>query len=271
MEYNTPIKLDFSPSAVRRQVLRETLQKPYVLYPAACAIVGGLALLILGMSVLAVVALLLGSLCTALALLLDLVLRRELVAARHLHRLRNILAERVGDSIHNLRRDLEELGYSEGVQQLERLENKYNTFKELLQQRLNAHELTYTRYLGMTEQVYLAGLDNLNSIAGMRKSMSAMDLRYIEQRIQTLAALQQPSGAEKKELEALQKSLHLRESQREKIHILFSQNEEAMTTINQLMAGLAEMNTRRSRAKMDMENALKELEQLAERSSRYTK
>jgi hypothetical protein len=270
MEDNTPMKLDFSPVALRRQVRRETLQKPYVLYPAAVAIVGGFSVLILGASLLAVGALLLGSVAVGAALVVDLLLRREVLTARHLHRLRHILAERVGDSIHNLRRNLEEVQSLEGVQQLDRLENKYATFKELLQQRLNAHELTYTRYLGMTEQVYLAGLDNLNSIAGISKSMSALDLPYIQQRIQNLGRQAQLSVAETKELETLQKRLQLRESQQEKIQILFSQNEEAMTTINHLMAVLAEMNTGRSRARMDMEDSLKELEQLAERSSRYS-
>ena len=43
---------DFSPQAVSRAVLNATLQKPYVLYPTAVGVLGGLAAVVLGPSLL---------------------------------------------------------------------------------------------------------------------------------------------------------------------------------------------------------------------------
>jgi hypothetical protein len=264
-----PVVLDFSPAAIRRQVVREAIQKPYVLYPIATAILGGVAALLLGPSTLFLGAAIAGSLVGAGAWLIDTTLRKEAHVARHLSRLRQILAERVTESIHNLERDLKAVGSLEGLDQLVRLQAKYTTFEELLRGKLNKNELTYDRYLGMTEQVYLAGLDNLNSIAAIKKSISAMDLDHIRKRGRELAQLVSPSSAEKKELAALKERHQLRKSQEEKISILLSQNEEAMTTMDRLMAALAEMNPGLSRATMGMEDAMDELERLAERSRDY--
>ncbi len=264
-----PVVLDFSPAAIRRQVVREAIQKPYVLYPIATAILGGVAALLLGPSALFLGAVIGGSLIGASAWLIDTTLRKETHVARHLSRLRQVLAERVTDSIHNLERDLKAVGSQEGLDQLIRLQAKYTTFEELLRGKLNRNELTYDRYLGMTEQVYLAGLDNLNSIASIKKSISAMDLGHIRRRGRELASLTSPSSAEKKELAALKERHQLRKSQEEKVSTLLSQNEEAMTTMDRLMAALAEMNPGLSRATMGMDDAMQELERLAERSRDY--
>ncbi len=263
------VKLDFSPTAIRSQVVREAIQKPYVLYPMAAGILGGIAAMVLGPSLFFISALIGGSFIGAGAWLVDTTLRKETHVARHLSHLREILAERVNDSIHNLKQDLLETGSKEGLDQLTRLHDKYTVFEELLRRKLNKGELTYDRYLGMTEQVYLAGLDNLNSIAGIKKSISAMDVRHIRDRSRKLKARTNPSDAEKKELAALKARYQLRKIQEEKISTLLSKNEEAMTTMDRLMAALAEMNSGLSRATMDMDDAMQELERLAGRSSDY--
>ncbi len=263
------IKLDFSPTAIRREVARETLQKPYVLYPVAVAVLGALASVLLGPSLLFSSALIGGSLAGLGSWILDTTLRKETHVAQHLNDLRSILAKRVKDSIHNLKRDLTRINAQEGLNQLTRLQDKYTVFQELLRGKLNKNELTYNRYLGMTEQVYLAGLDNLNSIAAIMKSISAMDTAHIQGRSRELEQVTNPNTAEKKELTALQARDHLRLSQQQKVRTLLSQNEEAMTTMDKLMAALAEMDSGLSRATMDMESAMQELERLTLRAKKY--
>ncbi len=262
-------RLDFSPTAIHSQVRRDTLVKPYVLYPVAVAILGGLASILLEPSWLSVSAIIGGSLIGAGSWFFDAVLRKETHAAKYLSRMRSILGERVADSIHNLKRDLGRVKSKEGLRQLSRLEDKYATFQDLLQRKLSRSELTYDRYLGMTEQVYLAGLDNLNSVAGIMQSIGAMDAAHIKRRIKELTALTAPDEADKKELSALQARQELRQRQLAKVSTLLSQNEEAMTSMDQLMAALAEMNSGASRATMDMESAMQELERLAGRAGQY--
>ena len=263
------VRLDFSPAAIRREVAKETVQKPYVLYPIAAAVLGTMATILLGPSLLFTTAIVGGSLAGLGSIIMDTTLRKETHIAQHLSRLRTILAERVKDSIHNLKRDLTSVNSKEGLKQLTRLQDKYTTFQELLRAKLNKNELTYDRYLGMTEQVYLAGLDNLNSVAGIMKSISAMDIEHIEARSRELAQITAPNSAEEKELAALQARLQLRSTQQQKIGTLLSQNEEAMTTMDRLMAALAEMDSGLSRASMDMESAMQELERLARRAKEY--
>ena len=58
------------------------------------------------------------------------------------------------------------------------------------------------------------------------------------------------------------------EQQREKIFGWLAENEAAMTALDRVMAGVAEMNTVQS-ATMKMEDSMKELEALAKRARHY--
>ncbi len=265
----TETKLDFSPAAIRRQVTTETAQKPYVLYPLALGILGVLATMLLEPSLFTIGVAAGGILAGLGGWLVNVTLRNQVHVSKHLAGLRRLLAERVNESIHNLKHDLSEVAAHDGLQQLKRLEDKYTTFQEMLQRKLDTDELTYDRYLGMTEQVYLAGLDNLNRIAAIMKSISAMDVSYLKSRISELREKKALKKTEESELEALVARLQLRKTQEDKVHSLLSQNEEAMTRMDTLMAALADMGPGQSRATMDMESAMQELERLAQRAQDY--
>lgn len=255
------ICMDFSLAGIRGQLFREALLKTYVLYPAVIALLAALSMVLFGPS-LPLSAALISGLFVAAGGLLHMSKHREMYATRHLARLREILAGRIRDSIHHLRRDLDMAGSAEGLRQLKRLDDKYTGFRDLLNRKLNENDINYDRYLGMIEQVYLAVMNNLNSISKIMNSISAMDLISIAPRIQELEQLPLPSAAERKELNALHKRNLLLVSQQQKINILLSQNEEAMTAIDRLTAALTEMNSSLSGSTVDMTEALEEVERL---------
>src|SRR5438477_12494898 len=86
---------DFSPRAVSRAVLHETLQKPYVLYPTAVGLLGGLAALVLSPTMLFVAPAAIGLSLGLGGWALDYTLRRDQHAADYLKRLHETLAGRV--------------------------------------------------------------------------------------------------------------------------------------------------------------------------------
>ena len=55
---------------------------------------------------------------------------------------------------------------------------KYDNLAEILREKLNAGELTYSRYVAMAEQVFLSGLDFLKEAAMSLKSISKIDPDY---------------------------------------------------------------------------------------------
>jgi len=146
-----------------------------------------------------------------------------------------------------------------------------NTFEEILHEKLDETELTFSRYMGMTEQVYLACLDNLKHIADVKKSLSAINEDSVEKRLTELRANSSLSSTETKELDALLERIEILETQQEKIQVKLSENEQAMTKIDKVMIAIAEMNTGTSdkQANMHIEDAMRELTFLAERAKDY--
>ena len=266
---NESQQADFSAKAVSRAVLKSTAQNPLVLYPVTIGILGALAAALLSPMTIFIAAAAVG---TALGLgtwLLDATLRREKHAGEYLRRMHQLLAQRVELSIGRLQRDLEEMGSELGLSQLLRLGEKYEAFQGLLQRKLDPNELTYSRYLGMTEQVFLAGLDNLTRVTNILQGINVINEKHIRKRLLELDAIPVRKPTHDSEYQALSDRLALKGSQTEKIETLLTQNETAMTQIDRIMAAIAEMDTSRPRATMDMESAMQELQHLAERSQAY--
>ncbi|MBF0256972.1 MAG: hypothetical protein HQL47_11075 [Gammaproteobacteria bacterium] len=261
---------DFSPQAVSRAVLRASAQNPLVLYPLTLGLLGGLAAALLSPSVIFLAAAGLGASLGLGSWLADLTLRRHKHAGRYLQQMHQLLQTRVRHSIKQLQADLEHQGSERGLSQLRRLEDKFAAFQALLQRKLDPAELTYSRYLGMTEQVFLAGLDNLGRVVSILQGVRVIDEADIRQRLLQLDQQQPRSAAHEGEYQALSERLHLRQSQLEKIDNLLMQNETAMTRMDQIMAAIAEMDSTQPRATMDMESAMQELQRLAERAHSYS-
>jgi hypothetical protein len=259
--------LDFSPRAIQKEVVKSTAQKPYVLYPLAVGILGALAAAVIEPSFLTIIAAIGGSAVGLGAWLFNATLRREVFANRYLNKLRETLSQRVDHSIRRLENDLVDVDSQEGLNQLDRLQGKFKAFQHLLHRKLDENELTYGRYLGMTEQVFLAGLDNLKLLSDLLKGTSAIDEGHLARRILQLESSSSLSQSEGKELATLQERQGLLYQQKSKAKQLLAQNEEAMTKIDVVMANVGGMESGAGHATMDMESAMQELERLAKRTT----
>lgn len=257
---------DFSRRAITRQVVTTTAQKPYVLYPLAAGLLGGLSALLLGTPLLPA---LIGGGIGLFAWILDNTLRREHHANDYVSKLHEILERRTHASLASLEAELKEVGETDGYEQLKRLKQKYETFDTLLRRKLEPSELTFGRYLGMAEQLYLGGLDNLNIVAHIRRGLNAINLSHIQRRVDKIVRDGEVDAAEKQEMEALSQRQALMLQQNEQIASLLAQNETAMTKLDEVMAAIAPLNLGDRRATMDIEEAMLELEELALRSGDY--
>jgi hypothetical protein len=260
---------DLSPAAVSRAVLAVTAQKPYVLYPAAVGILGTAASLLLGASPLFVVPAVIGGAVGLGSWAVDYFLRRDHHASAYLRELQRSLSDRRARAARALETELREADFPEGLAQLERLEDKYRTFKELLDKKLDRNEITYGRYLGMAEQVFLSALDNLQRAVHTLGSVRAIDDDYVAGRIRTLERRHGPTPAERAERESLRQRLALKVQQQEQLGQWLAQNERAMTQLDLTLAAIAAMRTVRGHATTDLETAMAELAKLAGRASDY--
>src|SRR5262245_13703993 len=177
---------DFSPRAVAKAVLNDTLQKPHVLYPSAVGILGGVAALLLGPSTLFIAPAVVGGALGVGGWAYEYIFKREQHARDYVQTMHRALAGRVEDTMRVLNSELRELKFDAGIAQIDRLRDKYAAFAELLRRKLDPEEMTFSRYLGMGEQVFLGGLDNLARISDALQGFSTNDPKKIRSRINEL-------------------------------------------------------------------------------------
>lgn len=170
--------------------------------------------------------------------------------------------------VSDLRSDFEELDFSQGVSQVGLLREKFENLVEVLKRRLSTSEITYGRYVGMAEQVYLSSMDNLKEVAVSLRSVSTIDPEHVHGR---LTELQRQADSEERvrETEALERRADLFKEQMGRVAKLMAQNESAMTVIDRTATALAQTKTDQPLSSIDAESAMAELERLARRASSY--
>jgi hypothetical protein len=270
--------IDFSQNAVNKAVLGEILQNPVSLYITALAGV----LLFANVMILAVPVLFYGALAGAAlgigSFFINLFLRRERFTGRYLGYISRQMRVQQQKILANLKTDLAKYRSVKGlenyagqaVKQFEKIQVKFTSFKKLLAEKYDVRELTYARYFGTAEQVYLSTLDNLTDIMNTLESVSSIDIDYIKERFDYLNGLSSPEEADKREIETLRKRQEIRKQQLEKINELLTLNEEAMTQIDFSLAAISQAKTKLGRASMDMETAREELQELVRRTKKYS-
>lgn len=167
-----------------------------------------------------------------------------------------------------LETELARLKAGQPLAQLRLLRDKLDKLATVLRHRLDAGELTYGRYLGTAEQVYLAALDNLHEIALVLASQSPEDEAYVGRRLREIEA-DGVSERERLEYDTLTQRQALAERQRLKVEGWLAENERALTVLDNTAAALAETRTRAGHATLSAEEAIQELEALAGRTGRY--
>lgn len=269
---------DFSQSAIRKEVRKAGLTHWLTLYPPAIGLPIGVAGILFNMPLLCGAAI--GTCLLSLStVIINIFLRGDKIASKHLEKLSRMLKDHEKDIKKDLYESLEDCAQLKGIreyarhgrEQFKKVQAKYENVNELLEEKLSTGELAFNRFMGAAEQVYLSTLDNLKQIVGLLKSAGSIDTDYINRRISGMKAGGSFSEAEQKELDALNKRLELRRKQLGKVNDLLSNNEEAMTKMEETTAAIAAMKTDGGFASTDFETAITELQELAERAEIYNK
>lgn len=259
---------DFSRDAVKKAVLRSSVEHPAVVYPAAIGILGVLGVALLGGSALLLGVLIGGLGVAGLAWLSQYWLRRDYFSSLYVKRVLAAMKQQQTEKIGKLKISLEQLNANDARHQFERLEEKYTTLTQLVNQKFETGELIHARFLGIVEQVFLGAIDNLQKMAHLIKSNQSIDVNFIQQRLEKSRAGSDDSAI-KREMATLQSRLDIYNDQLRKISTLMIDNEEAMTQIDLTMHAVTESEGANNQATLDLESAMNELQHLATRARKY--
>lgn len=163
--------------------------------------------------------------------------------------------------------ELAALADTQPAEQLAALQQKRQSFVNVLERRLDAGELTYSRYLATAQQVYASALDNLHEVAVASESISTIDEQYVRRRLAELADDDADPTAAARERDTLERRLELRDTQRGRIARLMAQNESALTALDRTTTALADVPI--GKRPEDADAAMAALEELADRASEY--
>ncbi len=268
MARKNKLAADLSPAAVKKSVLAAVSQKPLTVYPAAAALLGGAYLVTFGGSLVAAAAVGAGVAVTSVNWLWEYFGRGDRHANEFVRRYRQDLEKRRQDALKSLSKELEAIGDREGMKQVELFREKYHNFVDILDRKLEPEELTYNRYLTIAEQVFLAGLDNLENAAVSTRSISAIDIDHIQRELDRLEGKEDKASVKK--VAELQTRLSLRDKQLQRASDLLLVNEQALTQLDHVTTKLADINTKQGRAQLDLEDAMAELQQLIANAHKYS-
>lgn len=272
---------DFSQKKTSKAVLTNTVTHPLTLYPLAVAILGGATIALLpSFAAAGAIAALGGATIGIGSWIVNFCFRGDTYATRYLERLHEQMAEYKAEKLRNIEtellhgKDIEGVSdyIHQAVEQFRMSQNKYQDLMEILEGKLNRGELTFGRYAGTAEQVYLAILDNLEDISMILKTLRGIDPHYIEYRMNELKKKQNGHGldqADQDEIASLNERISLRQEQLNKINELLTRNEEAVTDLDKTIVAISTMKIVKGRATMDMEEARLRLEEMASRAHEY--
>jgi hypothetical protein len=185
--------------------------------------------------------------------------------------LRQLLDEDTERRRNELERSLETYGNRHACEQLEQFQNKIKVFIEILDIKFpDKNQLTYNRYYTIAQEVFLSGMDNLNEVLLIHKTLDAIDLDYIERSLQRLEKREQ-DAAMKKEQSSLLQSKQNYQDQQQDIKNLMAQNEEALSKLDEAIVQVQDIKrSANNESQLDMEASIEQLHLMAQQSYKFS-
>jgi hypothetical protein len=144
---------------------------------------------------------------------------------------------------------------------------KNDVLQTLLEAKLSSGELTFARFMGTAEQLYLSVLDNVRRIVDLLRSIESIDTARINDLLDELKSSKTLSKDEEKVRVALETQKTLYQGQIEDIHKYLRENEEVLAMLDTNSATVAKMETSQSReATTSLESAMEDMRNLVNRA-----
>jgi hypothetical protein len=172
----------------------------------------------------------------------------------------------------DLQQSLDAYGNKHAGEQLEQFQNKIKVFIEILDMKFpDKNQLTYNRYYTIAQEVFLSGIDNLNEVLLIHKTLDAIDIDYIERSLQRLDRREQDATA-KKERSSLLLSKQQYLDQQQDIKNLMAQNEDALSKLDEAIVQVQDIKrSANNESQLDMEASIEQLHRMAQQSYKFSR
>ncbi len=266
-EEPSPEYEDFMPRALKKALLKHSLEHWTFQYSVVGVLLSALSIPLFGFTEPIFLALVSTFGLSGFSWIWNYVINSEKFIHKHVERLQKSIIHQTNRKRKQLRENLRHHNHSKGVEQLELVQKKFDTYIEVLELKFNPRELTYKRYYGIGQEVFLSAIDNLSAVVLSLKSLEGADRSRILGRIKQLNEKDKASLEEKA---ALMRRLDLYDKERQKVKQLMAENEAAITQIGETTIALSNIDVKDKEGKIDMENSMRELIDMTKRAEDYS-
>ena len=185
--------------------------------------------------------------------------------------LRQLLDEDTERRRNELQLYLDAYGNKRACEQLKQFQNKIKVFIEILDLKFpDKNQLTYNRYYTIAQEVFLSGIDNLNEVLLIHKTLDAIDMDYIERSLKRIEDREQ-DAATKRERSSLLQSRQNYQDQQQDIKNLIAQNEEALSKLDDAIVQVQDIKrSANNEGQLDMEASMEQLHRMAQQSYKFS-
>lgn len=255
------------PTQIRRDLTEEVLGSPGFVYPLAAAGALGVVTAVFGPAGFGLMAMAGAAGCALLAggqYVRRQVFERQTRFEARIKALQQGFAEEIQQRRSVLSDALGSLADDHPMQQYRGLTAKFELLAATLAAKFDVNEMTYLRYLGTAEQVYLGGLDNLQMVVDAAAALATVDEVALARRRDDCVV-----QGRAKEVALLNERLRIAQGYRQRIDMALADNEEAITRLSQVHEALIGLNTGQGLARHPLDVAMTELQRLAGRTAEY--
>jgi hypothetical protein len=265
----SPTPMDLSKEAIKKAHLKHLFSRWSLRYPLVGALLSTMGGALFGFNPVFITLIALSCGTSGFSWLYNYVINSGRFERNYIEKIKAIKAQQIEDRHQMVARELKEFDCDQGHAQLDLFRAKFDTFVDILGGKLNPSEITHARYYNVAQEVFLRGMDNLLDIVNAFKSIQESRPEADQQRLKTLKNANNLSEDQQEEVKALERRLVLYDEQKERINHLLSENETALTALDETMVALSKIETS-TESKMEMEDAMKELIEMAKRASLYS-
>lgn len=162
------------------------------------------------------------------------------------------------------KKDLLALNRPDLAIQADRLYSRYLHVDDLLRGKFDPRELTFERSRNMVAEVCRNSVDTLQAMASVARGIVGVDVAYVRQRLDKAS-----SEITDEERRALERRLELVDDTERRLRELGARNEAIMTALDDTAVAVSAVATDRPQAAMATQQALKDLQQFADKAHRY--
>lgn len=232
-----PAAEDFTPGAVNKAVIAETLQHPLTLLPAVTGAVGGLYIGLLGLNPMAFAVTFASTLLAAGGWVINYFMRGETFAKRHVQELQDRRLALRQDEVDRLAEGWQSTHHAEGIKQVAELRDAYGRLRDFLEAGLaenEAHGLQLRRLLVLAEDTFREGVAILTQALAVQRALDAMDLDALRRELHQWRQAPPPqtdAASQRTRIEALEKRLALGDEQAAVVDRLLAESEVLETAL----------------------------------------